>query len=95
MRLANPQSVLNRKSKIENRKSLPGFTLVEMLVVIAIIGILAAILVPTLGAAIRRAKIGAVAMEVNQLSQAIEAYKLEFNDYPPDFTNAAAFQAHM
>ncbi len=72
-----------------------GFTLVEMLVVIAIIGVLVAILVPTLAAAIRRAKIGAVAMELNQLSQAIEAFKLEFDDYPPDFTDPPAFEAFM
>lgn len=83
------------KSPISNRKSLPAFTLVEMLVVIATIGVLVAILVPTLGAAIRRAKIGAVAMELNELSLAIEAYKLQFRDYPPDFTNPAAFEAHM
>lgn len=96
MRLSNPKSQpTNLRSKIPHLKSLRGFTLVEMLVVIAIIGILAAILVPTLAAAIRKAKIGAVTMELNQLSQAMEAFKLEFNDYPPDFTDPVPFQAFM
>lgn len=72
-----------------------GFTLVEMLVVIVIIGILAAILVPTVAGAIRKAKIGAVSMELNQLSQAIDAYKLDQGDYPPDFSNRAAVVAHV
>ncbi len=72
-----------------------GFTLVEMLVVIAIIGVLAAILVPTLMAAVKKSKISAVAMELNELAGALEAYKLKFGDYPPDFTDEAAFQAHM
>lgn len=72
-----------------------GFTLVEMLVVIAIIGILAAILVPTVAAAIRKAKISAVAAELTQLTQAIEKYKLDQSDYPPDFTNRLAVVAHV
>lgn len=72
-----------------------GFTLIEMLVVIIIIGILAAILVPTLGRAIRQAKNTAMAMEMNQLASAIEAYKLERKDYPPDFSNQAAITSHL
>ncbi|HJN12096.1 MAG: prepilin-type N-terminal cleavage/methylation domain-containing protein [Pirellulaceae bacterium] len=72
-----------------------GFTLVEMLVVIIIIGILAAILVPTVGMAIRRSKNTAMAMEVNQLSMALEAYKLDRHDYPPDFSNQSAIVSHL
>ncbi|MDA1054176.1 MAG: prepilin-type N-terminal cleavage/methylation domain-containing protein [Planctomycetota bacterium] len=72
-----------------------GFTLVEMLVVIAIIGILAAILVPALASAIRRAKNTAMGLEINQLASAIEAYKQKTGDYPPDFTNHDAVLAHV
>lgn len=64
-----------------------SFTLVELLVVIAIIGVLAAILVPTLYRVVYRAWESSIAMELNQLHLAIEAYKQKFGDYPPDFGN--------
>jgi prepilin-type N-terminal cleavage/methylation domain-containing protein len=72
-----------------------GFTLVEMLVVIIIIGILTAILVPTIGMAIRTAKNSAMAVELDQLAGAIEQYKAKVRDYPPDFTNAKAVTNHL
>jgi type II secretion system protein G len=72
-----------------------GFTLVEMLVVIAIIGVLAAILVPTLMAAVKRAKTAAIALELDRISQAFIAYELDNKDYPPDFTNWDAVLAHV
>ena len=62
-----------------------GFTLVEMLVVIAIIGILAGLTVPAVIGALRNAKAAAVAMEINQLDAACKAYKEKFGEYPPDF----------
>jgi len=72
-----------------------GFTLVEMLVVIIIIGILAAILVPTIGIAIRRARVTKIALEISQLDQAVEAYKTLYTDYPPDFSNRAVVERHI
>jgi general secretion pathway protein G len=72
-----------------------GFTLIEMLVVIAIIGILAAILVPVTGSVIRSGKLTAMALEINQLESAIEAYKLDNKDYPPDFSNSTAVNNHI
>jgi prepilin-type N-terminal cleavage/methylation domain-containing protein len=63
-----------------------GFTLVEMLVVIAIIGILAAILIPVANTAIKSARRAANAFEISQLSNAIEQYKSENGGlYPPSF----------
>jgi prepilin-type N-terminal cleavage/methylation domain-containing protein len=70
-----------------NRTRSLGFTLVEMLVVIAIIGILAAILLPAIQKVLKTAKENRIAQEVSQLHQAVESYKQKFGDYPPDFSS--------
>ena len=66
-------------------RSRQAFTLVELLVVIVIIGILIALLVPTIGGALRSTKNAQMGIEISSLAQAIEAYKTEVGDYPPDF----------
>jgi len=60
-----------------------GFTLVEILVVVAIIVILMAILIPVAMRAISKARDAAIAVELSQLKGALEAYKMEQGDYPP------------
>ena len=52
-----------------------GFTLVEVMVVVVIIGMLAAILVPVLGGIIRRTNEAAVKVEINSLENAIADFK--------------------
>src|SRR5438045_4468621 len=69
----------------------PGFTLTEMLVVIGIIAILAALLLPAVNRAIYTARNTAIAVEVNQLATAIEAYKQDKGDYPPNFRGTIAY----
>ncbi len=60
-----------------------GFTLIEILMVVIIIGILVALLLPAINAAIRAGKNGAVSAEINQLAQALSAFKSKYGDYPP------------
>jgi len=63
-----------------------GFTLVELLVVIFIIGILAALLLPAIAIAVARAQNHNMSMEIAGLKQAVEAYKQMKGDYPPNFS---------
>jgi prepilin-type N-terminal cleavage/methylation domain-containing protein len=71
----------------KHQTSRGGFTLVEILVVVAIITILVALLVPAVFFAVKRAKVGRMALEVASISKALERYKLEFGEYPPDFAD--------
>lgn len=78
-----------------SRRPQRGFTLVEMLVVIGIIGVLAALLLPAVMSAITRARNTVIALEVNGLDTAIEAYRLEKGDYPPNFRDAEVVRRHI
>jgi prepilin-type N-terminal cleavage/methylation domain-containing protein len=60
-----------------------GFTLVELLVVIVIIGILAALITVAVSAAITNAKQARILIEVGQIAQAMELYKGKYGSYPP------------
>jgi prepilin-type N-terminal cleavage/methylation domain-containing protein len=64
-----------------------AFTLIELLVVIAIIGILAGLLIPMAGVATAKMRLSRVQSELNSYVSAIETYKLETGEYPPDNGN--------
>jgi prepilin-type N-terminal cleavage/methylation domain-containing protein len=61
-----------------------GFTLVEMLVVIAIIGLLAGMIVPLAGLATKKRNLARARAEVDSLALAIDTYKAKKGFYPPD-----------
>ena len=67
---------MNKKQKIS------GFTLIELLMVIAIIGILAGILIPTVGAVRTQANLAASKAQLSNYVTAITMFKGEYGYYP-------------
>ena len=63
-------------------KSKHAFTLIELLIVVAIIAILAAIAVPNFLEAQTRAKVARVKNDLRSVATAIEAYRVDTNKYP-------------
>ena len=59
-----------------------GFTLIELMVVIVIIGVLAALIVPNVLERAEDAKVTAARTDVNNLMQALKLYRLDNNRYP-------------
>jgi prepilin-type N-terminal cleavage/methylation domain-containing protein len=59
-----------------------AFTLIELLIVVAIIAILAAIAVPNFLEAQVRSKVSAIRADLRAIKTAIEAYRVDNNDYP-------------
>ncbi|MBM3333647.1 prepilin-type N-terminal cleavage/methylation domain-containing protein [Candidatus Sumerlaeota bacterium] len=64
-------------------RKLRGFTLIELLIVVAIIAILAAIAVPNFLEAQVRSKVSRTRGDMRSLANALEAYYVDFNLYPP------------
>jgi prepilin-type N-terminal cleavage/methylation domain-containing protein len=60
-----------------------GFTLVELLVVIVIIGLIAALLLPAIMKAMCSARQGAAQSLISQVAQAATMYNTDFAVYPP------------
>lgn len=76
-------------------KSARAFTLVEMLVVLGIIAVLVALLMPAVMSAVNSARRAKIATELSQLSGAVEAYKNDKGDYPPNFRDCTVFLRHV
>ncbi len=64
-------------------KAKRGFTLVEILIVVVILGILAAIVIPQFTGASTQAKLSALVSDLQTMRSQIELYKLEHNEQLP------------
>jgi len=73
-------SFLTRQNK--NGKRSRGFTLIEMMVVMLIIGIMAAMVVPNLIDKGDQAKVTAAKGDIATIMQALKMYKLDNSRYP-------------
>jgi general secretion pathway protein G len=64
------------------RAALRGFTLLELMIVIVIIGILAAAIIPNFSDSTSKAKISKAKADIRVLKSALDMYKLDNGNYP-------------
>ncbi len=74
-------------------KSQSGFTLVEILIVVVILGILAAIVIPQFTEASTEAKTSSLCTDLQTMRSQIELYKIQHNDNLPGAGTATLIQA--
>ncbi|HRX26475.1 MAG TPA: type II secretion system major pseudopilin GspG [Aminivibrio sp.] len=65
-----------------NRKRRSGFTLVEILVVVVILGLLATLVIPRVVGRGEEAKRTAALVQIREIEQALDLYKLDNGFYP-------------
>lgn len=66
-----------------------GFTLIELIIVVTILGIMAAIVIPTFQGNVATAKESASKTNLMTIRTQLELYKLQHNGYPPGYVNGA------
>jgi len=74
--------------KKHNRK---GFTLVEIMIVVAIIGLLAAIAIPNFVSARATAATNACLANLRQLDSAIQMYQIDNGSWPSQFSDLSDY----
>ena len=67
---------------LRQKRNQKGFTLIELMIVIAIIGILAAIAIPQFNSYRAKSYNSAVVSDVRNLRTDLESYYAEWDEYP-------------
>ena len=75
---------MKNATSLRARQFLRGFTLVEIMVVVTIIGLLVALAIPALQRVQRRAQNSSFVSDLRTYAQAFETYAMEHGTWPPN-----------
>jgi general secretion pathway protein G len=91
--------MINRKLNLQpvkrrhHRRHMRGYTLLELLIVIAILGLLAAVVGPRLITYLGRAKTDTARLQLDQIATSLDLYHLDVGQYPAQQDGLAALIA--
>lgn len=81
-----------RRDRLDAMRRRGGFTLIEMLVIIAIIAVLAAVVAPEVFRNLGDANAGAVKQQIELMGTALDGYRLDNHVYPTTEQGLAALR---
>lgn len=79
-----------KRANRESRRSRAGFTLIEILLVVVIIGILAGIALPKLSGHTRKAEITKARAEIENIGTALSQFELDMGEFPKSIRELVA-----
>jgi general secretion pathway protein G len=94
LRLATPSCAAPRRQRCAIPASTAGFTLLELLVVIVIIGLLAGLVAPRYFDQVSKSNTKIAKAQIDSLEKALDEYRLDVGSYPTTEQGLEALNTH-